>query len=323
MTSEVRALYKASAPGSLMLLGEYAVLHDKTAIVCAIDQRIHVTLKPRQDDQLIIHSALKNHTTTVHNIIVEPPLTFVLATLKEKQSALPSGCDLFIDAEFPSHLGLGSSAAVSVALMMALNVWLQQAHLTKESLWQQVKKVVLAVQGKASGADIAASIYGGVIGFENNPFNVTRLLHYPKLCAVYSGHKTTTQKAIDIVKQRYLKNPSHFEDLFSRIDTLSHAGMQAINEQDWNQLGELLNRAQDIMVELGVCHQILGEVTEILRQQPDITGAKISGAGLGDCAIGIGHIAPQLFPHNEQQKKRGVQQISVTIGCQGVTTDDH
>jgi mevalonate kinase len=39
-------MYKASAPGSLMLLGEYAVLHDYPALVCAIDKRISVIIEP-------------------------------------------------------------------------------------------------------------------------------------------------------------------------------------------------------------------------------------------------------------------------------------
>ena len=98
--------------------------------------------------------------------------------------------------------------------------------------------------------------------------------------------------------------------------------MEAINHQNWNQLGELFNHAQDILVELGVCNDMLGDITQTLRQQLDITGAKISGAGLGDCAIGVGHLTPQTFPQNKQQKAHGVQQIPITIGSQGVTVDD-
>lgn len=59
--------YKASAPGSLMLLGEYAVMHDYPALVCAIDKRITVTLVPSDDEVIEIDSALGSHHTTYRN----------------------------------------------------------------------------------------------------------------------------------------------------------------------------------------------------------------------------------------------------------------
>ena len=54
--------FEASAPGSLMLMGEYAVLYGHSGIVTAINKRIHVKLRPRQDTGLHIESALGNFT---------------------------------------------------------------------------------------------------------------------------------------------------------------------------------------------------------------------------------------------------------------------
>ncbi len=42
--AEVCMRLKASAPGSLMLLGEYGVLYGKHALVCAIDKRIVISI---------------------------------------------------------------------------------------------------------------------------------------------------------------------------------------------------------------------------------------------------------------------------------------
>ena len=38
------------------------------------------------------------------------------------------------------------------------------------------------------------------------------------------------------------------------------------------------------------------ELVDQVRADPAILGAKISGSGLGDCAIGLGRTAPD-FPH--------------------------
>ena len=61
---------RAKAPGSLMLLGEHAVLFDKPALVSAINKYITVTMTPahQHDDETIeIHS--KTHGSLATYII--------------------------------------------------------------------------------------------------------------------------------------------------------------------------------------------------------------------------------------------------------------
>lgn len=304
-----------------MLLGEYAVLHDKTAIVCAIDKRIEVTLSPRNDNQITIQCDLGNYSTSTHHISVDSPFEFVLNALKAKP--LPSGCNISINAEFPSDVGLGSSAAVTTALVTVLNQWIGKTHPTKEQLWQEVKAIILETQGRGSGADIAASIYGGVIAFCTNPLHVTQLKHFPPIYAIYSGKKTTTVKAIQIVKQRYDKNPEKFERLFDAVDALSHQGIKAINNKDWASLGHLWNEAQVIMNELGVSNTLLDNITQTLQQQSRVFGAKISGSGLGDCVIALGHIDDGVFPEDDKQKNLGVKQIPIAVSQTGVIADGY
>ena len=52
------ATIPSSAPGSLMISGEHAVLHGRHALVGAVDQRVRVMLTPRADDTIRICSAL-------------------------------------------------------------------------------------------------------------------------------------------------------------------------------------------------------------------------------------------------------------------------
>ena len=42
-------MISTSAPGSLMISGEHAVVYGHPAIVCAIDARVHITLTPADD----------------------------------------------------------------------------------------------------------------------------------------------------------------------------------------------------------------------------------------------------------------------------------
>ncbi|OGO93477.1 MAG: hypothetical protein A3F41_01165 [Coxiella sp. RIFCSPHIGHO2_12_FULL_44_14] len=316
-------LYKASAPGSLMLLGEYAVLHGKKAIVCAVNKRIHVSIAPRTDDQLCIYSTLGQYTDTVTHFTVSPPFEFVLTALKSKQHLLPTGCDIAIEAEFPSNIGLGSSAAVSVAILAALNQWLSPSSLTEHVLWQEVKAVVDQVQRNGSGADIAASIFGGTLVFQPTPWRVTPLKQHPPICAVYSGKKTPTPEAIQLASQRYIRFPELFQHIDALSDQLVNEAIPVIEQQQWETLGYLWRIAQGLLQIMEVSNDVIDRIVQTLIQQPDIYGAKISGSGLGDCVVGLGALALGIFPQDDAQKEEGVKQVPITVTSQGVRIDTH
>ena len=89
--------FEASAPGSLLLLGEYAVLSGNPGIVAAIDRRLQLTLTPRADKQIRIQSTIGNHETRCDKIDVVDPFRFLLAGLK--QHKLQCGCNIEIHSE--------------------------------------------------------------------------------------------------------------------------------------------------------------------------------------------------------------------------------
>ncbi|MFW0078807.1 MAG: mevalonate kinase [Coxiella endosymbiont of Haemaphysalis qinghaiensis] len=312
-------LYRAKASGSLMLLGEYAVLQGKTGLVAAIDKFISVTLEPRNDDRIFIDSALGTLSLNRQQITLQAPFEFVLATLAIKK--LPSGCNIKISSDLPASIGLGSSAAMTVALLTTLNRWLEKSS-NKLKLWQEALQVMRAVQGSGSGADCAASIFGGVIAFSNPPFSVTSLKGISPLAAVYSGKKLTTARAINIVNSRRQQQPTDYQKIDEQMNELSIKAVQAIDTKNWISLGNLFNSGQELMKTMGVSNGILENLIQGLREQPYILGAKISGSGLGDCVIGVGKLIPNFFPRNEEEKRLGVKQIPLVITSEGASFDE-
>ena len=312
---KIIVIYKTKAPGSLMLLGEYAVLEGKTAIVAAINKFISISLRPRSDEKININSSLGKLTLNCHSINPCPPFEFILTALALKK--LPSGCDIMIQSNLPYTIGLGSSAAVTVALLSAINAWLKTS-LTKKSLWQQAMTIIKTVQGSGSGADCAASIYGGILAFRNQPFSITSIKSMPPITAIYSGKKLMTAQAIDIVNQRRQQRPSFYQVIDQRMDELGMKATDIINAKNWPALGHLFDLGQELMTTLSVSNEILNFLVTGLREQPTIFGAKISGAGLGDCVIGVGTLTANLFPRNNNEKNLGVKQIPLNITVEGV-----
>jgi mevalonate kinase len=306
---------KASAPGSLMLLGEFAVLQGKQALVCAVDKRLSVTLTPRTDTRIeITSSALGHLSIDLSQLEIVKPFQFVLAALQTFQHQLQQGCDIQIESEFSDKIGFGSSAAVTVATLAALMHWLNIPYSSLE-LVSRGRDVVRHVQGIGSGADIAASVYGGVVSYNAKSLSVEKISVTLPLNAIYAGYKTPTVDVIQHVQNQFANNHTALHDIYDNIGQCSLQAVNFVRDSDWIKLGDSMNEQQAMMESLGVSSPLLSGMVEDLRLHPGIFGAKISGSGMGDCVIGLGEL-----PESYQCLIQGqlMQRIPVATTLQGV-----
>lgn len=307
--------FRASAPGSLMLLGEHAVLHGKHALVCAVDKRITVTVTPRADDVIFIRSdRLGQYSTRVAHIQIEKPFQFVLGAIKQYESIMQTGCDILIESAFSDKVGLGSSAAVTVAVLAALAKW-SRIKIATQDLVRQGRKVIRHIQGVGSGADVAASVYGGIIGYHPQPLSVEKFTSTYPLTVLYSGKKTPTPEVIKYVQDKFAAYPTIFRSMINSIGQCAFEGMQLVRKEKWADLGQVMTMQQGLMESLGVSDLLLRYMLEELRSKHEILGSKISGSGLGDCVVGLGQLPVQETYIGE---RNGIQRIFVDMTLQGV-----
>lgn len=319
---------KASAPASLMLMGEYAVLHGHLALVCAVDKRMTVIMSFREDNIINIEStALGTYSTTIEDLSVVKPFQFVLTVLKQYQTELKCGLDILITANFSTTIGFGSSSAVTVATLKALTALLD-ISLSPLELLVEGRAIVQAVQGRGSGADIAAAVYGGIVGYRMGAYSLSRddevgealpqvecIPHIFALTAIYAGFKTPTADAIKLLQTRFVKKEVELTSILNAIGECAEAGFQYAKEANWSALGGMMIVQQGLMQDLGVSLPVLDALVEDLCQQPRVLGAKISGSGLGDCVIGLGEVAAD---YQFQGDYAGVYRIPVAISQLGV-----
>ena len=303
-----------------MLLGEYAVLYGQPALVCALDKRITLTLTPRQDEKIILHSEVSGEYTTtlmqLAQLTPTKPFHFVLGALQHYQAKLKRGCDINITSDFSAQMGLGSSAAVTVAAMAAMVTWLN-IRMTPFDLLRQARMVVRQMQhGVGSGADVAASVYGGIVAYQAQPLKAEKLANIAPITALYAGYKTQTLDAIKQVQQRFTAYPDIFKQLQQTIGQCAYDGVQCVRQADWKKLGEIMTIQQGLMETLGVSNALLREMIADLKMQPTIFAAKISGSGLGDCVIGLGDVATNYLFHKNDDHQ--VQRVPVMMTMQGV-----
>ncbi|OGC08154.1 mevalonate kinase [candidate division KSB1 bacterium RBG_16_48_16] len=278
-----------------MLLGEHAVLHGKLCLVCAVNRRISITVRCRNDQKIHITSELGECHGDLNALPPDPAFRFLLAAIAKKSPQLIHGLDLNIKSDFSHKIGFGSSAAITAAATMLLFA-LTNGETDLHPIFADALETIRSVQGEGSGADLAASVFGHIVAYRMEPLEIRlHKKHFP-ITAVYSGSKEPTVKVIEKVKNLWQDNTEIVDAIFQAMDKISHAAEEALLAEDWPRFGRLMNVNQGLMDAIGVNNSTLSEIVYSLRNDPGILGAKISGAGLGDCVVGLGEPTQNDLP---------------------------
>ncbi len=317
----VYAPLKVSAPGNIMLMGEHAVLQGYPALVATVDKRLSIQLTSRTDNTIVINSAsLGSYHGSIDKLELEQPFEFVIAALQHWQKHLKVGFELEIHSEFSHKVGLGSSAAVTVAALKLFSEYLQQP-MDQHTLLVTAHDIIQQIQGRGSGADVAASIYGGICLYHMQTNQVEVIAQQLPITLVYSGNKVPTTEVLALLAAKSKQNPELYEHLYKYIGQVVTDSVQCIQHQDYNCLGLLMNLHQKLQSLLGVNTSRLQEICDNLIAFDSIFGAKISGSGLGDSVIGLGEIPAGSFPQTEKQQAQGVREIPMAVCAEGVRVE--
>ncbi len=273
----------ASAPGSTMITGEHAVVYGHPAIVAAIEQRATVTATPLEAPELRITSEIAPpQSLPLDALIPEGPYRFVIAAALFYANG--QGVALDIRSEIDPTLGLGSSAAVTIATLAAL------AGHGERKLHARALHIIRQIQGRGSGADLAASLMGGALRYQlgvKSSARFERLPDPPALSLFNVGYKTPTAEVLARVAEARAKDPARIDAIYARMGTCAAETIELITTQGWEATGPALTRYQSLMESLGVSDENLdAAIGRALGG--DVIGAKISGSGLGDCVLALG-----------------------------------
>jgi mevalonate kinase len=102
----------------------------------------------------------------------------------------------------------------------------------------------------------------------------------------YSGSKADTKSMIADVAKKRASDPQKVDRIFEAIGTLVAQGKEAYVAGDWARLGTYMNFNQEYLRDLGVSTEKL-EALIAAAKKAGAWGAKLSGAGGGDCMIAI------------------------------------
>lgn len=267
---------KVSAPGKLLLFGDHAVVYGHPCIVTAVQTRLEVAIELTTNNEITVDTPGTNNQLFITTAI----------ELAKNSWPIPSGFCLSTRSPFTGKYGLGSSSAVTVATLYALSL-LSGVHLSRQELFDYSYQVVLSVQGVGSGFDVAAAVFGGTILYQKEkPIEPIKHSEY-SLMVGYTGKKADTVAIVTEVQEQRKMNPKAIDDLFFSLTELTYQAKQTMVEGSFERFGLLMTDAHRALRKLGVSSDEL-ETLITAAIDAGAWGAKLSGAGRGDCMVAIG-----------------------------------
>lgn len=280
------ALVIATAPGKLILTGEYAVLDGAPALVTAVDRRAIATRDSASGSS-----------------------AFLLAVARELADrrggddvAARAALEIAVDSSafYDGHgtkLGLGSSAAVTVAATACALA--EAGPLDRD----EVMRIACAAHGNAqgqrgtrgSGADIAAAVHGGTIAYTiDAPHRPLRWPAGVTLVPFFTGSAADTVTLVAQVAAARAARPAEVEAALLAIGDASRAACGALSAPP-----ELASRAVVAALALAAIGiDRLAAVTGVDLVPACVSAArtaltrlggtaKTTGAGGGDVAVAV------------------------------------
>jgi len=256
----------ASAPGKQVLLGDYAVLEGAPALVLAVNRRAQARITSREDGACTVSAPdldIRDAAWTIDrngalawqcDAAIAAKLSLVEHVWSGllQQGLAPragQGLDIQLDTSGFFHgegaarvkLGLGSSAALTVALASALatcaghaDAWADRAQwvcrlFDMHGGWQG---------GRGSGVDVAAGVAGGLISYQLQ--GQARTPHFAHeawpvqgvhCLFVWSGQSVSTAHSLKHLAQWRSTHGADYASHMARLGAISAAAVRALRER--------------------------------------------------------------------------------------------
>ncbi len=326
------------APGRVNLIGEHTDYNDGFVLPAAIEFYCWAAAAPRKDRKLVIHSENFNESVEADITSLSPlgkkhwanyPLGVAWALRKAGKTI--SGANIYVTGEVPLGAGLSSSAALEVAVGIALLKESGQ-DVNRKELAQLCQKAENEFVGAHVGImDQFVSCYGRASHallldcrslehrFVKLPADLqlvicNTMVRHELASGEYNARRAECEEGVRILRVSYPEILALRDVSLSRLE--KHRGslpgkvfercrhvitenarvknaVEAFGKGDIKALGPLLQEShRSLRDDYEVSSKELDLMVEIAVTQPGLVGARMTGGGFGGCTINLVESAP-------------------------------
>jgi mevalonate kinase len=286
---------KSSAPGKIILFGEHAVVYNRPALAVPVIQvhaDVEVLDSPRAG--ILIHAPGIDLHAELDSLPDDHPIAAVILKVFPHPNSSPSGrgargeggLEISITSTIPVASGLGSGAAVSVALIRALSAYLSRSLTDAEvnSLAFEIEKLH---HGTPSGIDNTVITYNRPVYFiKGQPIQTFKVGKPFTIVIGDTGIPALTKESVGDVRRLWLRDTVNFENYFNEIAQIALIARRSIESGKPELLGELMDHNHALLQSLTVSSPELDKLVQAARDAGAL-GAKLSGGGRGGNMIAL------------------------------------
>lgn len=280
------------AHGKIILMGEHAVVYGEPSIALPFPA-VQMTAKVKR-----ITGPLRVDCSFYHGIADEMPevlesfkktIDLALSTLQKPSENLA----ISIDSTIPAERGMGSSAAVAVAVIRALYQYFDKA-LSIDVLLHLVNEAEKVAHGNPSGLDAAMTSGDSPLYFQKGQAFVPIQLHMDAYLVVGdTGVTGQTKEAVQsIADQLATEKRQDVQQQIQQLGFLAEEVKRFLQENIPASLGRAMDHAHILLTELGVSNEDLDRLV-LAAKKAGALGAKLTGGGRGGCMIALAETLEQ------------------------------
>ncbi|MCB0103032.1 MAG: mevalonate kinase [Anaerolineales bacterium] len=279
---------KASAPGKIILFGEHAVVYNRPALAVPVDQaQVEVEVTDSDKSGVWIDAPMVELHGELSTLPDDHPIAAVILKLFQHLGiSQHPNILLTIRSTIPVAAGLGSGAAVSVAMFRALSSYLSHP-LSDEQVNGLVFEIEKLHHGTPSGIDNTVITYNMPVFYMKHKPVETFMCGKPFTIVIGdTGVPAPTKESVGDVRRLWLHNENRFEEMFNEIAQISTMARRFIETGHPEHLGELMDQNQEFLKQMTVSSPEL-DVLIYAARRAGALGAKLSGGGRGGNMIAL------------------------------------
>ncbi len=278
----------SSAPGKIILFGEHAVVYGQPALAVPVTQvhaNVEVLDSPRPGIWLDIPEI--GLRAELNSLPSDHPIAAVIHNLFFSLGLSPfPALEIRINSSIPVASGLGSGAAVSVALIRALSTHLGRA-MTDEQVNLFAYEIEKLHHGTPSGIDNTVITYSRPVYFVRGEPIQTFSAGAPfTLLIGDTGLPAPTKESVADVRKLWEADRERWGKIFDKIGAIAKEARENIEKGRAKELGELMDRNHALLQEITVSSPELDRLVTAARAAGAL-GAKLSGGGRGGNMIAL------------------------------------